>query len=345
MNVRVLEEHAEWHAGDVADPAQYTEVFSADELDQLDRALAHVRPRADDMLSIGKGDFPLGSLAQRLKRVEHELINGRGIVVLRGVDRDRYDNDEMCLLYWGIGMHLGRPWAQNHKGHLLGDVSDQGKGLSDPTARGNELGTVGLPYHSDGSDLVGLMCLQTGAEGGESMVCNALAIHNDMVRQSPELAEALYEPQPYDFRGEQRKGGKPFYTMPVFSEWNGRLFIRYIRPYILASQRHPEAPRIGATAEQAMQRLDAMTEDPIYQVEMAFAPGDMQFINNYHVLHGRKPYQDDPEGGRVRHLKRLWLETEVLAARPPHFQNNSRTHWSDKASISRLDRTTATRPS
>jgi hypothetical protein len=335
---RVLEQQAEWHHDDVTDPSVYTEVLEPAEVEDLDAALSRVRDRVDQMLEIEREDFPLPTLGKRLARIEDELINGRGFVVIRGIPREKYDNDEMCLLYWGIGMHLGRPWAQNARGHLLGDVRDQGKAANDPTARGNELGAIGLPYHSDGSDLVGLMCLQVGVEGGQSTVCNAVAIHNDLVREAPELAAELYQPQPYDFRGEHREGGKPYYTVPVFSERGGRLFVRYIRPYILASQRHPETPRITERAEQAMQRVDAMTGEEKYQVVMDFQPGDIQFVNNYHVLHGRRPYRDDPSTGRVRHLKRLWLETRVLQDRPVYFQNNSRSHWEQKRSISRLDR-------
>ena len=44
----------------------------------------------------------------------------------------------------------------------------------------------------------------------------------------------------------------------------------------------------------------------------------------------------DASTGRVRHLKRLWLETDVLRDRPPHFAN--RSHWEQRRSISRLDR-------
>ena len=61
----------------------------------------------------------------------------------------------------------------------------------------------------------------------------------------------------------------------------------------------------------------------------------MQFVNNYHVLHGRTAYEDDRGAGQVRHLKRLWLETAVLdepaavLRQPPH-------HWSAKRSASRL---------
>ncbi len=334
---RVLELSAEWRHRDVDDPATYTERLDDAELQELDRAL-QVAKKKPDMIDVGKDDFPLDKLATRLKRIEHDLIEGRGFSVIRGLPRDRYDNDEMCLLYWGIGAHLGKPWAQNKRGHVLGDVTDQKKRADDPTTRGNELGSIPLPYHSDGSDLVGLMCLQKSASGGVSTVCNAVAIHNDLVREAPDLAAVLYQPQPYDFRGEHPKDGKPYYMLPVFTEWNGRLFNRYIRPYILTSQRHPEAPRISALAEQAMRRVDAMTGDRQYEVFMDFEPGDIQLVNNYHVLHGRTGYVDDPSTGRVRHLKRLWLETEVLRDRPPHFANNGRSDWEQRRSISRLDR-------
>ena len=56
-----------------------------------------------------------------------------------------------------------------------------------------------------------------------------------------------------------------------------------------------------------------MAEDPEHHVTMELLPGDMQFINNYHVLHGRTAYTDDRAAGQVRHLKRLWLETAKLA--------------------------------
>ena len=75
-----------------------------------------------------------------------------------------------------------------------------------------------------------------------------------------------------------------------------------------------------------------------YSVLMDFQPGDMQFINNYHVLHGRTAYEDDRAAGKIRHLKRLWLETEVLTERPAQFVNRvGDGYWSRKLTISRMD--------
>ena len=334
MAPRILEPQCEWTAPDVADEDAWTEHFDDAEQRELDASLRHAMETSDDVLELGRDDFPLPTLGRRLARIEDELINGRGFVRLRGIDRRAYTQTEMELLYWGIGMHLGLPWAQNRHGHVLGDVTDQRKTADDPTARGNELGGIALPYHCDGSDLVGLMCLENGRSGGLSTVANSVRIHNQLVVDRPDLAAALYEELPNDFRGEQPPDGKPYYMIPVFTEWDDRLFVRCIPPYILASQRHPEAPRLTDTQRDALTELVRMADDPENHVMMTLEPGDMQFINNYHVMHGRTAYTDDRSGGHVRHLKRLWLETTVLASRPPYFANSS--HWQQRRSASHL---------
>ena len=82
--------------------------------------------------------------------------------------------------------------------------------------------------------------------------------------------------------------------------------------------------------------MDEMANEPANHVTMELLPGDMQFINNYHVMHGRTAYQDDRAAGAIRHLKRLWLETDVLKDRPPYFANHSSSHWNEKRSASRM---------
>jgi hypothetical protein len=62
----------------------------------------------------------------------------------------------------------------------------------------------------------------------------------------------------------------------------------------------------------------------------------MQFINNYHVLHGRQEYQDDIAGGYKRHLKRLWLSTRTLKDRPEYFRRREHSHWADNISVSKI---------
>jgi hypothetical protein len=336
MQLRQLEPAAEWRAADVADPVTWTLRLTDGDRAELDSALRIAKSKSTDPLEIARDDFPLDQLASKLGEVVDVLLNGRGFMRISALDADVYSDEDLTLLYWGIGLHLGEPWAQNHHGHVLGDVTDQGKTIDDPTVRGNELGGIALDYHTDGSDLVGLLCLRAAREGGLSCVANAVAIHNHMVRECPELAAALYDELPYDTRGEQPEGGKAFYMVPGFTEHGGRLFVRFIPPYILASQRHPDAPRLSETARWAIATAVELANDPDFNVYMDLQPGEMQFINNYHVLHGRTAYVDDPAHGYKRHLKRLWLATYALTDRPVHFQALGRTHWESRRSVSTL---------
>ena len=332
-----LEPAAEWRAGDIADPAAWTLRLSADDHTELDAALAAAKRKSVDPLELEREDFPLPFLAPKLRAVVDTLLDGRGFARIAALDTTRYGDDDLTLLYWGIGLHLGEPWAQNMHGHVLGDVTDQGKTIDDPTVRGNELGGIALDYHTDGSDLVGLLCLRTARRGGLSCVANAVAIHNHLVRERPDLAAALYEPMPYDTRGEQADGAPAFYSVPAFTEHAGRLFVRFIPQYILASQRHPEAPRLSATAREAIAAASALANDPDFNVYMDLQPGEMQFINNYHVLHGRTAYEDDVAHGYKRHLKRLWLATYALTDRPAAFAaRGRRNHWEARRSVSTL---------
>ena len=333
---RKLDTHVCWRSQDVQDPAQWTVVLTAEDHAELDRALRHARAKSDDLLQIGREDFPLDGMIAKLADVERELIDGRGFVRISALDTDRYDDDALTMLYWGIGMHLGEPWPQNRHGHVMGDVTDQGKRLDDPTLRGNEIGLIALDYHTDGSDLVGLMCLRAAKSGGLSCVANIVAIYNELVDSRPDLVAALMEELPWDYRGEQPRGGLPFYMRNVFTEHEGRLFCRYVPQYIRSSQRLEGAPRLSALAIEALDTVSAMANQPEFNVYMDLRPGEMQFINNYHVLHGRTAYEDDPANGIKRHLKRLWLSTRYLESRPPSFARAVQSHWNENRSVSRL---------
>jgi hypothetical protein len=336
MDLHELEPAAEWRAADVADPDAWTLRLDAEDRAELDAALRTAKAKSTDPLDLDRQDFPLDGLAAKLDGVVDTLLEGRGFMRISALDTSAYTDDDVTLLYWGIGLHLGEPWAQNKHGHVLGDVTDQGKTVDDPTVRGNELGGIALDYHTDVSDLVGLLCLRSARTGGLSCVANAVAIHNHMVRTCPELAAALYEPLPYDTRGEQADGERAFYMVPGFTAHEGRLFVRFIPQYILASQRHPDAPRLSEVAKEAIRTAVALANDPDFNVYMDLQPGEMQFINNYHVLHGRTAYEDDVANGYKRHLKRLWLATYKLTDRPGHFRALGRSHWQANRSVSHL---------
>ncbi|MCR9078358.1 MAG: TauD/TfdA family dioxygenase [Hyphomonadaceae bacterium] len=337
MAVRKLDEHVAWRRQDMLDAKTWTVELSDDDQRELQAALEHAKQASADVLELGIDDFPLSGLKEKLAQMDHELLHGRGFVRLSALDGDQYSDEDLTLLYWGIGLHLGDPWPQNKYGHVLGDVINQGKAITDPTARGNELGSIALDFHTDGSDYVGLMCLHEAEQGGLSLVANAVAIHNEMVEQRPDLAEALYAPLPWDFRGEEAPGGAPYYMRAPFTEHDGRFFLFCVPQYIRASQRHPSAPRLTALELEALTMMEELARREDMHVAMPLRRGEMQFIYNYHVFHGRTEYRDPPVPAHPRHLKRLWLSSRSLTERPEHFALKSAPHWMQNRSASRME--------
>ena len=68
--------------------------------------------------------FPLPNLGSFFNDLGRELHYRRGFLLLRGLPRERYSLDDIGLVYYGLGVHLGRPVAQSYQGELLGNVID-----------------------------------------------------------------------------------------------------------------------------------------------------------------------------------------------------------------------------
>jgi hypothetical protein len=71
--------------------------------------------------------------------------------------------------------------------------------------------------------------------------------------------------------------------------------------------RGPQVPPLTAQQIEALDLFDEITNAPEFVLNMHFQPGDVQFLNNYLVLHARTDYEDWPEPERKRDLLRLWL--------------------------------------
>jgi hypothetical protein len=94
------------------------------------------------------------------------------------------------------------------------------------------------------------------------------------------------------------------------------MFNRYNRTFIDSAQRFNEVPRLSALQIEALDSVDRLCNDPALRLDMTLERGDMQFVNNYVVLHSRTAYEDHAEEARKRHLLRLWLRTPAFADYP-----------------------------
>ena len=286
---------------------------------EIDAAIRGFRSAGSSLATIAADQFPLPTLGAVLRAVLDELLEGRGFVLLRGFEVARYPREAQAVAFMGLGSHLGVPRSQNAKGHLLGHVKDLGLDVTDPNVRYYQTHRK-LEYHTDSCDIVGLLCLKTAKAGGESFIVSSMTLYNEVRRRRPDLLPALFQPYPTDRRGEVPEGMQPWFDMPIFHWYADRLSCIYVRQYIESAQRHfPQAARLTPQQVEAMDLLDALSNDPDLHLSMAFEPGDMQFLHNHVILHSRNDFENWPEPERHRHLLRLWLAPARGRALPEVF--------------------------
>lgn len=307
-----------WRGEDLRRSDAWIHTFTASELSELHRALARVHARALTLPEIGREEFPLPTLGPRLHALRHELLHGRGFVLLRGLPMERYALEDAAAIYWGIGAWFGRPRSQNASGHLLGHVRDVGYDLNDPNVRTYQT-TKRQYYHTDSVDLVALLCVRKAKSGGLSSLVSSVTAYNELLSRCPDVLPALFEPFHVDRRGEVPPGMAPWFSLPIFNWHAGVLTTIYVRRYIESAQRFPEVPRLTARQLDALDALDAVLEDPRVHLQMAFEPGDIQLVHNHQILHDRTEFEDWPEPSRKRHLLRLWLCPSDGRPLPPAF--------------------------
>ena len=215
-------------------------------------------------------------------------------------------DDEIELAYVGLGLHLGQPVTQNVAGELLTHIRDERLPESGPQVRLYRT-RERQDFHTDGADIIGLLCVHSAKSGGESRIVSSGALYNEMLRRRPDLLDVLYRPMYWDRQGDDAAGGQPWFELAPISDLNGTPRVFDIGWYIRDAQRHPDVPRLTGEQCEAMELLESIANDPTFHLEMDFAPGDVQLLNNGKILHSREAYEDEDDPAERRHLLRLWL--------------------------------------
>ena len=307
-----------WYGPELKLSDKWVHKLSESECDELIDAMRRARSREDDIADMTKSDFFLPTFGQSLEGLRHEVLNGRGFVLLRNFPVEGFSFEEIATMYWGFGTHMGSARSQNTRGHLLGHVTDITKQYDDPSRRGY-LSRRHLLYHSDSVDMVSLLCLQKAKEGGLSTIVRSYTIHDEMWERRPDLAERLYRGVPRSRRKEIPEGKGPWYELPVFNYLEGRLVISYLRQFIDEAQEHPDVGPHDSLLIEALDLMTELAEDPELYLSMNFEPGDIQLLHNHQILHNRTEYVDWPEQELKRYLLRLWLSPQDGLTLPGAF--------------------------
>ncbi|MDB5413601.1 MAG: hypothetical protein JWR10_1936 [Rubritepida sp.] len=316
-----------WSGAELLAESDWIYRLEAPHLVELDRAIVATRAKAPE--SITRADFPLPLMAPILADIGEELETGRGIARLRGLPVGRYESEDIQRMYWGLSLYVGRPLYQNSRGELLSVIQDRSAdpkshfagetGVKSATAKA--LSTDSLNFHTDTSDVIGLLCVRNAANGGLTKVASTAKAYNEILAQRPDLLEVLFQDY-WHYRPEQAEATFP---LPLFGVRDGKLTSTFSPANLRKAQEFAGTPQMSEAQKEALDLLLRVCE--AHCIVSAFEPGDAQFLNNHVVSHGRTAFNNDNTSGQSRFMMRVWLATPDSRPMPEQFS----VLWGDTA--------------
>ncbi len=251
---------------------------------------------------ITRADADHPAINALMDAVRDDVMNGRGLAVVAGLDPQRWDPADYERLYWALGTHLGQGVVQSAFGDHVARVERN----PDLPWRGTTT-DMELRPHTDFHEVMSLASISMAQSGGVSGFVSSLAIHNELFRTRPDLLAPLYEGW---FNVSIRERTPSPRKVPIYCCVDGKVSCFFNRVFYQKPEDAGE-PMPPALIE-AMTLMDAIAARPGVRVEFMLEPGEAAFWHNFLVMHARTAFHDTDDHRRL--LLRLWLN--VPGGRP-----------------------------
>jgi hypothetical protein len=305
-------------------------IYPLDDTQQAEIAAALANVKDQPLFGFSREDFPLFSTADLLSRVSQELEDGYGCARVRGLAVERYTEDELRRIFWGLGLYVGNAVYQNRNGEIMTEVLDRtrdpryqpvagpGKVVS---SRARSLSNGELRFHTDGADVIALLCVRPAKRGGETKLASVATIYNEMRRRRPDLLEHLFHDyiRVWPSRAD-RPGEIPTFALPVLGMRDGKITTQYTRTAVEQAQEMEAIPLLSDDQNSALDLHAEIAEAACLRAP--FEAGDIQFVNNHAVYHSRTAFDDGGAENRPgRLMLRLWFSMPNSRALPDGFDS------------------------
>jgi alpha-ketoglutarate-dependent taurine dioxygenase len=161
--------------------------------------------------------------------------------------------------------------------------------------------------------VVGLLCVRKALQGGLSSLVSVASLYNELLARHPEFMGLYYRPWYFAHLCEDQPS-----LSPIFSFHEGKLSCRYLRQYTELGHEIRGLP-LSRVELEALDAFDEVMHEPRMRVAMMLEPGDIQFANNYAVLHSRTEFEDAVEVSQRRFMWRLWVKMPQARVLAPEF--------------------------
>ncbi|OQD60218.1 hypothetical protein PENPOL_c026G01788 [Penicillium polonicum] len=300
--------------------------LSSLEIDEINSALRHFQSLNLPLGCITPVTFPLPTLRPNLRDLSKIIHSGRGFFVLRGLPVDQYTQDETVIVYAGISSYIGSLRGRQDSKHngqpadvVLSHVVDLNNVAGRPDIGSPAFTADPQGFHTDTGDMVGLLMVGTGAEGGKSCIASTWKIYNELAASRPDLIRTLASDWAID---GFKRSSTPYYLRPLLhhhpaTDTNPEgVSLQFSRRSFTGYAAYKRSHYMPPLSEAQAEALDALHFTAMkHQLKMQLEKGDIQFINNVALVHAREGFRDEPENRR--HLLRLWLRDEEFGWEVP----------------------------
>jgi alpha-ketoglutarate-dependent taurine dioxygenase len=238
------------------------------------------------------------------------LLSSPGLVIFQLPDH--LSDEQLRAGYLLLSRSFG---ALNDRYGYLFDVKDQGLDYTKQAVPVSKT-RASTGFHTDSTareyvpDLVGLLCIDPGYRGGESLVVNAVDLYQYIRSVEPRFIEVLGQPLYRDVITPGTVNNVEAILknrFPIFSVTDDGLTCRYMRFWIETAYQKTGEP-VPEGLPEALDLIDGYLNDPAHQLMFQLRRGDMFYVNNRILCHSRTAFEDDPDHGRIRLLVRTWID-------------------------------------
>ncbi|KAH6981422.1 hypothetical protein EDB80DRAFT_873267 [Ilyonectria destructans] len=319
-----------WKGHQFADETEYIYTLNTFEINELECALGTFKVLGLDGDLVSPTNFQLPTLGPKLRILRHDIYNGKGFGVIRGLCPQRYSVEDLTILYLGLQSYIANQIGrQDEKGNMLVHiVADNSTKLSAGHHRHSK---QPITFHNEESgDIISWLTRSTAISGGNCIISPAYTVYNILAARRPDIIHTLaLDDWPFAMPRFQRR------SLLFYHE--GNLILNFGRVPLVGNDANPRPqflPNVNWRQSESLEAIDAIAES--VRLGIATKPGDIHFVNNLAIMHRREGFIDGEVPEEKRHLVRTRLRDEQFGWKLPDcleqqwsvaFNNAGPTVW------------------